>query len=436
MRPCESIQKIKAQVRSLSGRMDRRAGIFVSYLILFVAFQNCGQVTYVAPKNSSSGLASTAGNTAGNTAGGSSTPVTPAAATPPPTPSSTPAQTPTATPVPTPVPTPAPTPVVPSVSTPFNGAAALIPGKIEAENFDEGGEGVAYHDTTPGNQRGAYRTNTDVDIATCTDSGTGLSCGYKIGSTDAGEWLKYTVNVTVTGLYSIIPHLSTTEAGRTLHIEVDNVDVTGEMIAPTTGSFDSWADFAKTGVALTAGSHVIKVVWSSGWIDLDYITVKTDPTPFYNQPFSIPGATIQAEDFDNGGEGLAYHDVDAGNSFGQFYRITDVDIKNCTDTGGGFAVGRGNTGEWLIYSINVTQPGTYRFDARLATADSNVSIHVEIDGVNVTGSVAVPYTSWWDTTYATISSSGIQLSGGRHQMRVVIDSGFVDFNYFNLVMVP
>ena len=32
-----------------------------------------------------------------------------------------------------------------------------IPGTIQAEDFDAGGEGVGYHDTTPGNQGGVYR---------------------------------------------------------------------------------------------------------------------------------------------------------------------------------------------------------------------------------------------------------------------------------------
>src|SRR5262249_9977309 len=35
--------------------------------------------------------------------------------------------------------------------TPFGGLPAVIPGQIEAENFDDGGEGVAYHDSKVGN---------------------------------------------------------------------------------------------------------------------------------------------------------------------------------------------------------------------------------------------------------------------------------------------
>lgn len=49
-------------------------------------------------------------------------------------------------------PAPTPAPLDPTTRVgPFNGVAAEIPGTIEAEEFDYGGEGVAYSDTDPGN---------------------------------------------------------------------------------------------------------------------------------------------------------------------------------------------------------------------------------------------------------------------------------------------
>src|SRR6267143_4815574 len=54
--------------------------------------------------------------------------------------------------------------------TPYSGVPIAIPGAFEAENFDFGGEGVAYHDNTPGNQGGQYRLSEDVDITVSTDS--------------------------------------------------------------------------------------------------------------------------------------------------------------------------------------------------------------------------------------------------------------------------
>ena len=50
----------------------------------------------------------------------------------------------------------------------------------------------------PGNAGGAYRP-TDVDIETTADTGG----GYNLGWVAAGEWLKYTVNVTAAGNYNL-----------------------------------------------------------------------------------------------------------------------------------------------------------------------------------------------------------------------------------------
>ena len=43
-----------------------------------------------------------------------------------------------------------------TASTPFKIGPVRVPGTIEAENFDAGGEGIAYHDLTAGNTGGAY----------------------------------------------------------------------------------------------------------------------------------------------------------------------------------------------------------------------------------------------------------------------------------------
>lgn len=47
-------------------------------------------------------------------------------------------------------PTPEPTGPHPTEG-PFGGVPATVPGLIEAENFDYGGNGVGYSDTTPAN---------------------------------------------------------------------------------------------------------------------------------------------------------------------------------------------------------------------------------------------------------------------------------------------
>ena len=48
-------------------------------------------------------------------------------------------------------------PAAPAASSPYSGTPAAIPGQINAETFDNGGEGVAYHDTSAGNAGGQAR---------------------------------------------------------------------------------------------------------------------------------------------------------------------------------------------------------------------------------------------------------------------------------------
>nr|MBA2301465.1 hypothetical protein [Acidobacteriota bacterium] len=78
-------------------------------------------------------------------------------------------------------------------SSPF-GATVALPGIIEAENFDNGGSGVAYVDTGGGNSGEQYRA-TDVDIERSSDA----DGGYNVGWVEGGEWLQYTVSVGAAG---------------------------------------------------------------------------------------------------------------------------------------------------------------------------------------------------------------------------------------------
>ena len=155
---------------------------------------------------------------------------------------------------PDPAPAPAPTPA-PGGSTPYSGTAVVIPGTVQFENYDKGGEDIAYHDTTATNAGGQYRTNA-VDIKAATDTGG----GYLVGWTTAGEWLSYSVNVAAAGTYAIDVRVASSGAGGTFHIEVNGVNKTGPLAVPDTGGWQVWKTITKTGVALASGPQVVRVV--------------------------------------------------------------------------------------------------------------------------------------------------------------------------------
>ncbi len=393
------------------------------------------------------------------------------------------------------------------VQLPYSGNATVLPGKLEAENFDRGGEGVAFHDYEVSNLPGKYRPAEAVDIDTTSDG------SYCVSEIIKGEWLRYSVNVETEGTYSIEARMSADEEGKSFRILVDNQDVTGIVQVPNTGGLQNWQLLIVPlkVPSLLIGSKTIEIQTNTSGFNLDYVNFKiinqapkvslTSPentgsfltgsmldiaatatdedgsiakVSFYNgsvklgevttPPYQIqwqavtgnlnlvavatddlgltsssemingkiapeqvlPG-TIQAEDYDIGGEGLAYHELSAGNKFG-FYRNDNVDLEQCTDTGGGFSLGDFQTGEWTQYTVNVSETGTYSIDLRVATQMAGTSMAVLVDDQNMTGTISVPNTGGWQT-WTTITKTGIQLTKGSHKIKLLSIAQYVNVNY-------
>lgn len=144
-------------------------------------------------------------------------------------------------------------------------------------------------------------------------------------------------------------------------------------------------------------------------------------TPFHGVPAQIPGR-IEAEDFDLGPEGAAYHLVLAS-SPSSSYRGTDVALGVCTDTGGGYCVGLG-IGEWVAFTVEVPQAGVYQLSLRGATYYSAATFHLESDGEDVSGPLGLAYAlghagfGQWGT-----ESREVIIGPGRHVIRLVRDRG-------------
>jgi hypothetical protein len=147
-------------------------------------------------------------------------------------------------------------------------------------------------------------------------------------------------------------------------------------------------------------------------------------TPFTGTPISLP-ATFEAENFDSGGQGVAYHDNVAGNAGGQYRPNEDVDIV--LDAAAGYVVNNFESGEWMIYTVNV--PGAGNYDLAINASNNftpNSAFHVEIDGANVTGSVVVPMTGSW-STFQWVTKGNVALAAGTHRLKL-----YCDVQYFNV----
>lgn len=143
---------------------------------------------------------------------------------------------------------------------------------------------------------------------------------------------------------------------------------------------------------------------------------------------SIPGI-IQAEDYDNGGQGVAYNDTTTINS-GEQGRINEgVDVQNTSAQEGGVNVGWTADGEWLEYTIGSVTSGTYDIDLRVASYSTNTkSISLSLDGTQL-GSSSIAYTGGWQV-WQTLTLSNVQITGGQNKvLRISISGGSYNINY-------
>ncbi|MFN0127792.1 MAG: family 16 glycoside hydrolase [Verrucomicrobiales bacterium] len=150
------------------------------------------------------------------------------------------------------------------------------------------------------------------------------------------------------------------------------------------------------------------------------LTEKSPPTPFSGAPHRLPG-TIEAEHFDKGAAGIAYRDVDEANQGAPYRETTQVDIEARPDASNGHGIGWTRAGEWLVYSVDVADPGTYDLEIPVASHKPGGSFHIEADGVDVTGPITIPDTGGWNIL-RTIRHPGIVLKQGPQTLTVVMDS--------------
>jgi hypothetical protein len=137
---------------------------------------------------------------------------------------------------------------------------------IQAEDFDLGGEGVAYHDTSPGNNGNAYRDE-NVDIEPSSEQ------GFNVGWIDAGEWLEYTVDVAGPRRYTIEARVASAADGGAFRIEKAGQDLTGPVTAPPTGGWQNWTTVTGE-LVLDAGVQRLRlsILQSLGGFNINALT--------------------------------------------------------------------------------------------------------------------------------------------------------------------
>lgn len=186
---------------------------------------------------------------------------------------------------------------------------------------------------------------------------------------------------------------------------------------------------SETGEIAAMGEGSTNIVYKIGEISKKVAVDVTYTRPF-NGPHTLSASTpciVKAADFDFGGEGYGFHDSDSSDASGQngSYRkskgdsqSTAVDIE-----GAGQNVGWTNPGEWLLYTIDVKDAGDYQIEVNVAVPGSGSS-HLEVDGRNATGSIAVPNTGGWGSfQWVKNANMIVNFSEGKHKVKYYFETG-------------
>jgi hypothetical protein len=309
------------------------------------------------------------------------------------------------------------------LSTAFPIGIPHAPGIVEAEDFDFGGEGVAFHEVDDETCPLGYRTGVDLAV----DLQANGAGDYVIGSTEAGEWLKYTINAPEEGTYHFDFWTGAADPGSFEFL----IDGQSTMISYGPTGWGQGKIENGTDVFLTPGNHVVTIHFPTKGPNFGKFEFKIllPPPPSTPYPDGIPHAPgiVEAEHFDLGGEGVGYHDNTPENGGDTDFRTDEgVDIYNIVNPGNGnYFIGWNGGGEWLKYTINAPEAATYQFAFHVGTA-AEVYIDLLIDEqppirVNF-------YSTGWGWT--KIDGPEVVLSAGNHAVIVRFTDGGMNYDKF------
>lgn len=230
---------------------------------------------------------------------------------------------------------------------------------------------------------------------------------------------------------------------------IDHIDlyVNDEKLTLTTTTIggDSWlshfdqiqtAEYTPT----KEGKYTIKAVVTATdgtkYERLSGFKVFSARAPF-NGEKEVPGI-IEVEDFDSGSDGQTFHDSDNTN---------EGDVKNYRSDAGGVDLVKGNdgcvigytaTGEWLEYTINVKEAGTYSYEATVSSGSTGSGFNIDVikaDGsVVALAKVDVPQTgnNDWSKYKAVKGEFKAPLEAGRQTLRITINAPYVNLDKIEL----
>lgn len=154
-----------------------------------------------------------------------------------------------------------------TIQTPYEGINHQIPGLIEGEHYDLGGEGVAYHDVTVANDGNAgFRTAEGVDIVTKSAASNGMAVAHP----RRDEWLEYSVDVSE-GLYDIVLYYFCNRGHGDIELSLNGIVLKTFTEIQLLGDWDTRDSVVVENIFLKKGQNQILRLTNGGEVFIDAI---------------------------------------------------------------------------------------------------------------------------------------------------------------------
>ena len=267
---------------------------------------------------------------------------------------------------------------------PYGETVPVLPGVVQAEEYDKGMSGVSYNKV--------------------------LRDNFTTTSLKDGAWMEYTVDVAEDGFYIMEAEVASKKSDGLLHLSEYGFDdltfFTNFTEVPNTGSTTEFKTMRCPLIKpLSAGRHILCLNIDKGGFYVKSMNFKLATT------FDVPG-TVEAEDYFNG----------------------NADIVQTAD---GYALGNVTADTWAEYLVDVTQAGKYSYEATVSSAvdGSKFSIVlIESDGTEKSlATVTVPNTGSNDTYQVKSGKIRNTIPEGQQRLRVKVTAGNCNIDKLKLI---
>ena len=140
---------------------------------------------------------------------------------------------------------------------------------------------------------------------------------------------------------------------------------------------------------------------------------------------------FQDENSNTGGQSGPTHPVPGLLEAEDYTDMSGIQIETTTDTGGGSNVGYVDTGDWLEFSLDVADEGSYLIEYRVASKVGSNGFQTLIDGTPI-DTQAVENTGGWQSW--TTNSAIVNLNAGEQTLRLNAIGNEWNLNWINFTV--